>query len=164
MEIRDLYDENKTPTGKTFVKGEQVPKGYYYLIVIITIQNSKGEFLIQKRVERKGGRWALTGGHPTAGQTSLEGIRTEVQEELGLDLNNDKLDLFKTVTVNDQFFDLYYLNKDIQLEEITIQKEEVDDVKWATLEEILKMNENNEFHEGHFKLFKECLEYLKEDN
>ena len=47
MELRDLYDENKNVTGLTFVKGEQVPKGYYYLIVAIFIQNSKGEFLIQ---------------------------------------------------------------------------------------------------------------------
>ena len=39
MEIRDLYDSNKRITGKTFVKGEQVPKGYFYLIVAIFIQN-----------------------------------------------------------------------------------------------------------------------------
>ena len=31
-EYRDLYDANKKPTGKTFIKGMQVPKGYYYLI------------------------------------------------------------------------------------------------------------------------------------
>jgi len=164
MEYRDLYDENKTPTGKTFVKGTQVPKGYYYLIVVINIQNSKGEFLIQKRVERKGGKWALTGGHPTAGQTSLEGIITEVQEEIGIDITNDNPILFKTLTNNDQFFDLYYLKKDINIEDITIQKEEVDDIKWATQEEILAMNENNEFHEGHFKIFQECLKYLGENN
>ena len=72
MELRDLYDENKIPTGRTFVKGEQVPEGYYYLIVKIFIQNDKNEFLIQKRVERKGGRWSITGGHPKAGETSLE--------------------------------------------------------------------------------------------
>ena len=52
MEIRDLYDVNKNLTGKTFVKGEQVPKGYYYLIVAIILQNSNREFLIQKRVLR----------------------------------------------------------------------------------------------------------------
>ena len=47
MEIRDLYDVNKNLTGKTFVKGEQVPNGYYYLIVAIILENSKGDFLIQ---------------------------------------------------------------------------------------------------------------------
>ena len=40
VEYRDLYDANKCVTGKTFIKGEQVPKGYFYLIVIIVIKNS----------------------------------------------------------------------------------------------------------------------------
>ena len=95
MELRDLYDENKKVTGLTFVKGEQVPKGYYYLIVAIYIQNSKGEFLIQKRVERKGGKWATTAGHPKAGESSLEGLITEVREEIGIDLRGDNPILFK---------------------------------------------------------------------
>ena len=90
MELRDLYDENKMVTGKTFVKGEQVPKGYYYLIVAIYIQNSKGEFLIQKRVERKGGKWATTTGYPKAGETGLDGLLTEVEEEIGIDLRDRK--------------------------------------------------------------------------
>ena len=34
VEYRDLYDANKCVTGKTFIKGEQVLKGYFYLIVI----------------------------------------------------------------------------------------------------------------------------------
>lgn len=63
VEYRDLYDVNKCVTGKTFIKGEQVPKGYFYLIVIIVIKNGLDKYLIQKRVERKGGKWALTGGH-----------------------------------------------------------------------------------------------------
>lgn len=55
IEYRDLYDENKQVTGKTFIKGEQVPKGYYYLIVTIVIKNND-KYLIQKRVEK---RWQM---------------------------------------------------------------------------------------------------------
>ena len=161
MELRDLYDENKIPTWRTFVKGEQVPEGYYYLIVKIFIQNDKNEFLIQKRVERKGGRWSITGGHPKAGETSLEGIITETEEELGINVRNEKLELFKTVKHNDQFFDLYFLKKDIDIKDINIQEEEVENVKWATLEEIEDMHKNEKFHEGDYILFEKCLEYLK---
>ena len=93
VEYRDLYDANKCVTGKTFIKGEQVLKGYFYLIVIIVIKNSLDKYLIQKRVERKGGKWALTGGHPKAGESSLEGIKEEVKEELGIDINNDNVKL-----------------------------------------------------------------------
>lgn len=162
MEIRDLYDKNKKATGKTFIKGEQVPKGYYYLIVAIIIENSKGEFLIQKRVPRKGGKWSITAGHPTSGQSSLEGLMTEVKEELGLDISLDKPILFKTITHNDQFFDVYYLKKDIDINEITIQKEEVDAVMWAKRTQIKEMNEKQFFHEGHYNMYLECLKHLDE--
>ena len=160
MELRDLYDENKMVTGKTFVKGEQVPKGYYYLIVAIYIQNSSGEFLIQKRVERKGGKWATTAGHPKAGETSLEGLFTEVEEEIGIDLRQDKPILFETWNKDDQFFDIYYLKKDIDLKNIKIQEEEVDGVRCASIDEIKEMYKNNQFHEGHYIMFEKCLAYL----
>ena len=161
IEYRDLYDENKQVTGKTFIKGEQVPKGYYYLVVTIVIKNND-KYLIQKRVERKGGKWALTGGHPKAGETSLEGIREEVKEELGIDITNDNPILFKTITHNNQFFDLYYLEKDININDIKIQKEEVDDVCYATKDEIIKMHNENKFHEGHYKMFEEYLKNIGE--
>lgn len=161
IEYRDLYDENKKVTGKTFIKGEQVPKGYYYLIVTIVIKNND-KYLIQKRVEKKGGKWALTGGHPKAGESSLEGIRAEVKEELGIDITNDNPILFKTITYNDQFFDLYYLEKDININDIKIQKEEVADVCYATKDEIIKMHNENKFHEGHYKMFEEYLKYIGE--
>lgn len=51
MELRDLYDENKNLTGETIYKGEEVPKGRYYITVVVFIQNSNNEFLLQK--ERK---------------------------------------------------------------------------------------------------------------
>ena len=58
MELRDLYNENKELTGKTIYKGQDVPKGHYYITVVIFIQNGKNEFLIQKRVKKKDGKWA----------------------------------------------------------------------------------------------------------
>ena len=160
MEIRDLYDVNKNLTGKTFVKGEQVPKGYYYLIVAIILQNSNREFLIQKRVLRKGGKWALTAGHPKSGEDSFEGLCAEASEELGIDISNDKPELIETWIHNDQIFDIYYLKKDINLEDITIQEEEVDGVRYASLDEINEMNSRGEFHENHFILFSKCMEKL----
>lgn len=162
LEYRDLYDANKKPTGKTFIKGTQVPKGYYYLIVLAIIRNAEGKYLIQKRVKRKGGTWALTGGHPKAGESSLEGIIEEIKEELGIDVSDDNLVLFKTDTHNDQFFDLYYLEKNIDIKDIKIQKEEVDDVMWSTKDEIMNMHAAGNFHEGHFKAFNEYLDYIGE--
>lgn len=160
MEIRDLYDADKCVTGKTFVKGEQVPAGYYYLIVAIIIENSRGEFLVQKRVLRKGCKWALTAGHPKSGESSLEGLITEVFEEIGIDIRNDNLILFETWNVNDQFFDIYYLKKDIDINDIKIQEEEVDGVMFSTASDIKKMYKEGIFHDNHYQLFLKCLNYL----
>ena len=58
MEKRDLYDENRQLTGETIYKGEAIPEGRYIIVVLVFIQNSKGEFLIQKRSEIKNGKYA----------------------------------------------------------------------------------------------------------
>ncbi|MEG1009273.1 MAG: hypothetical protein RSF67_05615 [Clostridia bacterium] len=54
-EERDLYNSNLELTGKTYFKGDSIPENYYPMVVMIAIQNSKGEFLMQRRVSRKGG-------------------------------------------------------------------------------------------------------------
>lgn len=164
MEKRDLYDNNKQLTGLTFYKGNPIPPGYYFLVVVVFIQNSKGEFLIQKRSARKDGKWATTGGHPKAGETSRQGIIMEVQEELGLDISQDNFIYFKELKDEDCYCDLYYLQKDIDINEIICQPEEVEKVKWATSAEIDTLFKNGEFKKTHYQMFQECLVYLKEKN
>ena len=53
-ELRDLYDINSNLTGKTYYKGDTIPNGYYPMVVMVVIINSKGEFLMQKRSKQKG--------------------------------------------------------------------------------------------------------------
>lgn len=84
MEKRDLYDKKRNLTGETIYKGEVVPEGLYIVVVLIYIQNSKGEFLLQKRSKRKNGLWATTGGHPKSGEDSIQGILAEIKEEIGI--------------------------------------------------------------------------------
>ena len=86
LEKRDLYDCNRTLTGETIYKGEKIPKNRYILVVLCFIQNSKGEFLIQKRSMIKNGKYGATGGHPKSGESSLEGMLTEINEEIGLSI------------------------------------------------------------------------------
>ncbi len=160
MELRDLYDENKKLTGETIYKGQDVPKGRYYITVVIFIQNNKNEFLLQKRVKNKDGKWATTGGHPVSGETSKQGIITEIKEELGINVVEENVELFKTIKTEDDFVDIYYLKEDIDINEIKIQKEEVEDVKWATIEEIQKMIQQKIFSESHKVFFADCLKYL----
>lgn len=162
MELRDLYDENKNLTGEKIYKGQDVPKGRYYITVVVFIQNSKNEFLLQKRVKKKDGKWATTGGHPVSGETSKQGIITEIKEELGIDIPEENIQLFKTIKTEDDFVDIYYLKEDIDINKIKIQKEEVSDVKWATINDIEKMIKEGEFSESHREFFGDCIKYLND--
>ena len=81
VELRDLYDKNRHLTGEVIRKGDPIPNNKYILVVLAIIQNSKGDFLIQKRSKQKGGRFAFTGGHAKTGENSIQAIITEVKEE-----------------------------------------------------------------------------------
>ena len=161
MEISDLYDENKELTGKTIEKGVPVPLGYYYITVVAFIENTKGEFLLQKRVEKKDGKWATTGGHPKHGESSLEGIVTEIKEELGIDVKKDELTLYKTIKTEDDFVDMYYIKKDIDISDIVLQEDEVDSVMWASRERIEELIKEDKFSSSHKEFYIDCINYLE---
>ncbi len=158
MEKRDLYDENKNLIGKTIYKDEEIPNGKFILVVVAVIQNSDGKFLIQKRSEAKGGQWALTGGHPKSGETSLQGLLTEVKEELGINVKDPVL--FKEAQGENVFCDLYYVKQDFDVKDIVMQEEEVSGVMFATIEEIDSLFNKGTFKKGHYMMFQDCLEYL----
>lgn len=160
MELRDLYTSKRILTGEVIEKGKDVPKGKYYITVVVFIENSKGEFLLQKRVHKKDGKWATTGGHPKSGESSLEGIVTEIREELGLTVKQNELTLYKSIQTEDDFVDLYYMKKDINLGDVKVQKEEVETVKWASREEITRLIRQGVFSESHEEFYNYCLEFL----
>lgn len=146
-EYTDLYDENKNLTGEKLFreKGTKliVPKGRYSIVVLAFIENSNGEFLFQMTSKRKKNVWATTGGHVKSGQTSKEAIIEEIKEELGIDINEDEVKLFKTYKYDDAFKDVFYIEKDIDINSLTYEKDEVEYVKYLTKDEILDLINNN---------------------
>lgn len=146
-EYTDLYDENKNLTGEKLFreKGTKliVPKGRYSIVVLAFIENSKGEFLFQMTSKRKKNVWATTGGHVKSGQTSKEAIIEEIKEELGIDINEDEVKLFKTYKYDDAFKDVFYIKKDIDINSLTYEKDEVEYVKYLTKDKILDLINNN---------------------
>lgn len=161
MEKRDLYTEDRKLTGEFVYKGQSVPKDRYFLTVVIWIQNLKGEFLLQFTSPKKDSVWATTGGHPKAGESSSEGIIAEVHEELGLEIKPELPTLFKTIKTEDDFIDLYYLQQDINITDLTLQTEEVESAKWTTREEIERLINCGKFRLSHVEFYKECLLFLK---
>ncbi len=160
MELRDLYDKNSNLIGKTYRKGEAIPDDCYPMVVMAVIRNSKGEFLMQKRVESKGGDWGVTGGHPKSGETPIEGIITEVKEELGLDFLAEEFTEFDSGCDGKDCYKMYLVNRDISMDDILVQKEELTEVRWFSMEELRHMVENGELNQDQIACFEKVRDYL----
>ena len=160
-ELRDLYDELGNKTDKTYHKGDAIPAGYYPMVVMVVIRNSKGEFLMQKRVPRKGGDWGVTGGHPKSGESPIEGIITEVKEELGLDFSSEKFIEYDSGCDGKDCFKMYFVNKDIDLKDITIQEDELTEVRWFSMDELKEMVDKKVLNEDQISCFTKVCNYLK---
>ena len=166
MEKRDIFDINRIPTGETIYKGQDIPDGKYIVVVLVYIQNLEGKFLIQKRSKRKNGLFATTGGHPKSGESSVEGIITEVKEEIGLDLKPEDLTLYFSGRSETErvFWDDYYVKMDVpDIQSLKIGEDEVESVHWFSEEEVIKLNEEGKFFRNHFEEFEILLDWFKEN-
>lgn len=164
MEYLDLYDENKNLTGEKIIRDNgkpNVPDGRYINIVIIFIQNFKGQFLMQMTSKEKNNEWATTGGHVKSGQTSEEAIILEVYEELGLDISKEKIKLIDSSIFGIAFMDVYYMKKDIDIKELKLQKEEVSSVSWLSIEQINQLIHSGNLRKGNIMGFEKLKNLLK---
>ena len=167
MEKRDLYDINRNLTGKTIFKGEPIPDNNYIVVVLVFIQNSEGKFLIQKRSKIKNGKYATTGGHPKSGEDSIQGILSEVKEEIGLDIDQKKLQLYFSGRSESEkvFWDDYYIKMDVQdIENLTLQEEEVESICWLSADEINNLMNDGKFFKNHYEEFEILLDWLETNN
>lgn len=160
-EKRDLYNEKLENTGITYYKGDPIPDGLYPMVVMIAIQNSDGKFLMQKRVPRKGGDWGVTGGHPKSGESCIEGIISEVKEELGVDISNNEIIEFKSGCDGKDCYRMYYTKLDLDKNNIIIQKEELTEVKWFSIDELQEMVINKELNDSQIAFFLKCVDFVK---
>ena len=149
MELFDLYTADREKTGKTMVRGEAVPAGFYRLVIHVCVFDEAGHMLIQQRQPFKSGwsnMWDISvGGSAVAGDSSRSAAERETMEELGLtiDLKNTRPAL--TVCFGNGFDDYYVLTKNVDLNTLRLQPEDVQTVRWAGEEEILQMIDDGRF-------------------
>ena len=161
----DVYNIDKKRTGKVIERkqGVTLNKGEYIISVQCWIVNSEGKILLTQRSLNKnnGGKWEPTGGLVVSGETSKQGIKRELKEEIGLDIEEDKIRLIKEIVEENEklnfFRDIYLIKEDINLDELSFN-DEVIDAKYVTIEEFSKMIENNE----SFEWLKYFLDVMKE--
>ena len=161
MEYLNLYDKEGNLLNKKGIRGEKT--GDLVGIVIIFIENSKGEFLIQKTSSSRKSTFATTGGHVSYGSTFEESIVNEVKEELGIDITNQEFVETNTYVRDYYIQKVYYLKKDIDIDinDITIQEDEVEYVKWLDKKTINELIKNKQFREGNIEGYQYIINNYK---
>lgn len=150
----DVYTVHGEKTGRTAFRGDNLEKGEYHLVVSALIKNSRGQYLISRRSVQKssGSILETVGGSAVKGDDSLSAILREVNEELGLKVDPHEMKFLKRLAIETQcsvLFDLWTLNKDVDLNALRLQSEEVSEVMWMAGEEVKSMIINKTFFNHH---------------
>ena len=175
MELLDVLDEEGNLTGNKEDKDIIHEKGLWHREVCALIRNRKGEYLIQKRAATKKqapNKWGMTAGHVDAGEDFEEAMIRELKEELGILFSQEELKILERKKIeifpkNSHVTYFYYLRTNLEENQFTIQKEELDEIKWFPFKEGLDailLNEDSYYKEKYTKLFEKLERVLKEES
>ena len=172
-EMIDVLDENGTKTGEVLSRKEVHKQGLWHKIIAIAIIDENNRILMQQRSFTKDtnpGQWDISAaGHVSAGQTPLEAAVREINEEVGIEIEEKDLDYILTYKKESyvredykdkQIFDCYIAKvEEINMENIILQESEVADSKLVTKEGFKNMVESGNMVDR--KAFYEALmDYL----
>ena len=148
----EVYDINRKKMGKVVNRGSILEKDEFHLIVHVWIKANEHQYIVSKRSTEKDyapGLWETPGGCVQLNETSLDAAIREVKEEIGILLKKENGEcLFRTVGIDSKrhlFIDVWHFIQNVNLKNIKIQKEEVEETKLMTIDEIKILIENNKF-------------------
>ena len=175
MEYLDVLDENGNTTGEKKTRKEIHSKGCWHKGVHIWIINSKKELLVQRRSANKdvypNKLYISVAGHPVSGEEEIDSIKREFEEEIGVKLDTNKLEYLFTFSqeviensgkfLDNQFYDVYLIEMDLDIENLKLQEEEVSEVKNIYYKDFEKMVKNkNEDIVNHPEEWEKLFEIL----
>ena len=154
MEYLDIVDENGIPTGETIERSLAHRTGVRHRTTHIWIVRKQGDriqILLQKRSKNKdsfpGCYDISSAGHIPAGDDFAESGLRELEEELGLVIQKEELiDCgFHRVFTENEFHGIHYVDnqiskvfllwKDIEVENLHLQEEEIESAMWMDFKE-----------------------------
>ncbi len=151
MEYLDIVDENNELTGEVMERKLVHDKGLWHRHVTSWIMNKNGEILLQKRSANKArnpNKWAKTGGHVDSHEKVEDAIVREIKEEIGIDIPKEQAvvdSIYKSTDPINKFFGYNFIFViDAKIEDFKLQKEEVSEVKYVTIEELEKIKKDND--------------------
>lgn len=174
-ELIDIVDENNNLTGEHKTKSEAHRDGSWHRAAHIWIYNSKGEVLLQLRAKEKElypDVWDVSvAGHVSAGEEPITSALREIKEEIGLNIKIEDLEFYKVISekiifnemINNEFHYVYLMKYDSEANDLKLQKEEVQKIKFIPVEDIGRgLKENPEKYVPHNKEYwGEMLDAIK---
>jgi len=155
-EYFDVLNSNGEYTNDTASREECHKKGLYHkAVVVIVLSTDNKKVLLQKRSANKKlwpNLWDITaGGHVLSGELGYQAVIRETKEEIGINVKKEELEFIGTTTsetikgdiINRHFNEYFIVHKDIDINDITLQEEEVQDIKWLEKEEVIRRIKNN---------------------
>ena len=141
MELNDIYDKNRKPTGRTHRRGTPWRKGEFGYVVCVWVYDGKGNVLLTRRAKEKTfpGTWENSGGAVLAGETSLQAITRELYEETGIRAEPFEFELISSSSDRYTHYDFYCLKRDIPISQVVLQAGETDAVCWASFARVREM-------------------------
>ena len=145
-EYFDLYTADRRRLGRKIQRGAPIPHGEYHIVVQIMTVNSQGKILLTQRVPQKtsGGRWECSGGCAVSGETSREAAVRELFEETGIRALPSEISLEWTMVTDSMLRDFYIVHKNVGLDRLVLQSEEVCAAKWVSFERLSEMAANGQ--------------------
>lgn len=178
-EFLEVYSPEGTKTGQKKSKSEIHRKGLFHSTVHVWIFTEEGNVLIQKRSKKKElnpGVWDVSvAGHIKFNENIKKAAKRETLEETGININTKdllKIGVYRSINIHPtaidkEFFHTYILKIDKNSINLGFKNNEVDDLKFISIEEMesLIKEENNKIFIGkNRKYYSDVLKSIKFDN
>ena len=178
-EFLEVYSPEGTKTGQKKSKSEIHRKGLFHSTVHVWIFTEEGNILIQKRSKKKElnpGVWDVSvAGHIKFNENIKKAAKRETLEETGININTEdllKIGVYRSINIHPtaidkEFFHTYILKIDKNSINLDYKNNEVDDLKFISIEEMesLIKEENNKIFIGkNRKYYSDVLKSIKFDN